>query len=361
MIRVACVNQDRGIAPGRAKGAAVHLAAMREAFARLGCEVLPLDEPDSDALAKHLAAAHAQRPIDLLYERYALGADAAARFAGKHEIPLAIEVNAPLAEEALRYRDHEESEAEREGDRHLFRQADLVLAVSDAVAQYAHERGAAPERTIVCRNGVDETRFHPGVRTEVGDLPGLNDDTLVIGFHGRQRPWHRFDKLLACFRMLRGRDLPLHLLVVGEGRFEGLSELPSSDVTRLGWTPHEDMPVWVSRFDFLPLTHQPDSPFYFSPLKLAEAMACGVVPVVPDLGELPEQVGHGEAGLVYPAGDMDAMAERIAALIASPAQRRALGSQAAERALQHSWTGIARDVLTRLLPDREEDQSCRTG
>lgn len=360
-MRIACVNQDRGIGPHRAKGAAVHLAAMREAFRRLGCEVLAFDEPDGRQLDAQLRRAHAAASLDLVYERYALGADSAARFAAANTIPLALEVNAPLAEEAARYREHREGEEERDADRRLFGQAALVLAVSKPVADYATRRGAPTERVVLCPNGIDETRFYPALRKEVGRLAGLDEETLVLGFHGRERLWHRFDKLLSCFQALKRKGLPLHLLVVGEGAFTGLDELPESDVTRLAWVPHDEVAAWVARFDILPLTHQPDAPFYFSPLKLSEAMACGVVPVVPDLGELPGQVGNGAAGLVYAAGDMDAMADGITALVEQPGLRARLGAEAARRAARQTWTGIARDVLDRLLSRREAQPPCRTG
>lgn len=352
MIRIASINQDRGIAPGRSKGAAVHLSAMRDAFHRLGCVVEPVDEPDGKALRKQLECLHDERPLDMIYERYALGADCGARFASQHGVPLVLEVNAPLADEAMRYRGHRESPKERERDRFLFSQSSLVLPVSDAVASYARDRGADAARILVCPNGIDERRFHPGVRMAAGRLPGISPETLVLGFHGRERPWHRFDKLLACFESLLERGMPLHLLVVGEGDFIGLDDLPPGSHTRLGWQPHEMMAQWVARFDILPLTHQPDVPFYFSPLKLAEAMACGVVPVVPDLGDLAERIGQGSAGIVYPAGNMDRLESAIEFLATHPEQRALLAGHAARRAAGQSWTVIATKVLDRLLPDR---------
>ena len=89
------VNQDAGISPGRAKGAAVHLCAMREAFAKLGANCLGVDEPDDTRLTDTLHAAINQGPADLIYERYALGKSAASRFAVARGIPLVLEPNGP--------------------------------------------------------------------------------------------------------------------------------------------------------------------------------------------------------------------------------------------------------------------------
>jgi phosphatidylinositol alpha-mannosyltransferase len=76
-----------------------------------------------------------------------------------------------------------------------------------------------------------------------------------------------------------------------------------------------------------------------------EAMACGVVPVVPDLGDLAEVVDHGQTGLVYPAGDAAGLESGIAMLVENPAERRRIGLCAAKEASRHSWNAIARTVL----------------
>jgi len=163
----------------------------------------------------------------------------------------------------------------------------------------------------------------------------------VIGFHGRLRPWHGFEMLVdVCDRLLQhGRDI--HLLVVGEGEFDALNRLPDDRYSRIEWQPHHEIPKYVAAFDVLPLTYQADMPCYFSPLKLMEAMACGVVPLVPDLGDLPTVVDHQRTGLVYRAGDGDQLFAQLDALIDDRILRTDIGSQAAALARQHSWTNIA--------------------
>src|SRR5207248_9686928 len=114
------------------KGASVHLRAMASAFAGLGHEVLiasPRVEPGGNALngevrcaeiaavkprdcateAEVLAQAEVQAQqvitlarqerVEAIYERYSLASFAGARAAAALEIPLMVEVNAPLREE----------------------------------------------------------------------------------------------------------------------------------------------------------------------------------------------------------------------------------------------------------------------
>ena len=101
---VLSVNQDAGIGPKRTKGAAVHLNAMRVAFAALGTHCHGIDEADDLRLAVALNTAFEQGPIDVIYERYALGKSTSSHFAMTHQIPLVLEVNAPLADEQRRWR-----------------------------------------------------------------------------------------------------------------------------------------------------------------------------------------------------------------------------------------------------------------
>lgn len=342
---VLSVNQDAGIGPERAKGAAVHLNSMREAFSKLGATCHGIDEPDDTQLSEMLHAAIDQGPVDLIYERYALGKSTASRIADDHNIPLVLEVNAPLADEQRRWRGGSNEADDARHDEFAMGRACRIVAVSSDVAHYALQRGARSEQLEVFPNGIDIERFNLSVRKDSVRHLLIPPKRFVIGFHGRLRPWHGFDMLVKVSHELLLRGLDIHLLVVGEGDFEELHQLPESRYTRVEWQPHKEIPRYVAACDTLPLTYQPDMPCYFSPLKLTEAMACGVVPLVPDLGDLPDAVKHLETGLVYKAGDVGQLLEQLQSLIGNRDQLEELGRNAAEEASRHSWCSIADYVL----------------
>ena len=87
----------------------------------------------------------------------------------------------------------------------------------------------------------------------------------------------------------------------------------------------------------------------------AEAAAAGVLPVVSahsGLAEvaagLGEEVGQETSALLsFPAGDAAALRERLAAILALPAERRRELGLAARRAVQRrwSWTVVAARLL----------------
>lgn len=345
-MRVVSVNQDPGISPARHKGAVVHLAEMRRAMAALGAEVVPIDEPDPALLRRRLGEELATAPGALVYERYALGRSAAAEVTAELGVPLVVEVNAPLADEERRWRGRDSGESQRRSDRFLFATAAAVVAVSSPVAEYARGRGAPPNRVRVFANGVDPTRFAPSPPDDPLRRSLVPPGHFAIGFHGRLRPWHRFERLVAVCARLLARGVPVQLLAVGEGDFEATVDgrLPRERVTLVGWKPHAEVGRYVAAFDALPLVYGSDAPCYFSPLKLAEGMACGAVPVVPDLGDLAAAVGGG--GLVYPPDDMAALETALFDLAADLALREALSREGVRRARELSWHRVAAFVLS---------------
>ena len=69
-----------------------------------------------------------------------------------------------------------------------------------------------------------------------------------------------------------------------------------------------------------------------APMVLAEAMAMGVPVVATSVGGIPDLVIHGETGLLYPPGDVDALTGCLRLLLMDPALRRRLGHAARDRA-----------------------------
>ena len=346
-MRIAFVNQDPGIDPERHKGAAVHLRAMRDAFTQLGARVLAFDESDDRHLRQRLHAEHSSSAIDLVYERYALGKSVAAEFATEHGIPHVVEANAPLAEEARHWRGVDaDDDVTRAADRFALLGATMVLAVSTPVAEYVRARGARTDTVHVVPNGVDTALFRPRNDDRLRDQLAPSD-SLVLGFHGRLRPWHGFDRLAETCRELIKRGVPAHLVAVGVGGFDEVlrGRLEQANHTLVGWQPHEEMGRYVATFDVLPLCYAGDAPFYFSPLKLAEAMACAVVPVVPNLGDLACTVVHGHNGLVYDVDQPGALTDAVQWLADHPEDRARLATGAVETATELSWHRIARLVL----------------
>ncbi len=341
-MRVAHVNQDRGIAPRKAKGAAVHVVALRDAFARAGADVLAIDEHDDDIVRSVLEPRLASRAIDLVYERYALGKDLVSRLCESHGVPHVVEFNAPLVDEAALYRGGIPSARERDVERRVCEHATRVVCVSNALARHVAALRGRSEGVVVEHNAVGPEYLRPVEPVRGFTTPGR----VVIGFHGRLRPWHAFERTVWLVRQLLAAGANVELAVVGEGDFdEHLAALPPARVVRVPWVAHEHVPTHVAAFDLVVLPYRADAPAWYSPLKLAEAMALGVVPVASDVGDLPHLVEHGVSGFVVPAASDGALFEATLALIEDAPLRARLAAGARARGRLRTWDDIAAPIL----------------
>jgi len=347
-VRVAHVCMDRGVGPSRRKGAAVHLQAIRDSMRKLGAEVFDVDSPDADVVAARLHELHRIDPLDLVYERYSLGATTVSEFAEGMGIAHVLEVNAPLQAEASRYRGSEEGDVASSPERAVLGKAKLVVAVSSKVAEFAIDSGAPSENVVIEPNGVDPEMFNPGRAQELGAEAPVPAGRFTLGVHGRLRPWHNLEMLGRVAARLLDEDCDVHVLTIGKGDYaETLGALlPEERFTHLSWVPHPDVGRYVACFDALPLTYAPADD-YFSPLKLREAMASGAVPVVPDVGDLAQDVG--EAGIIYEPGSESELQEALRGLIQDPGHCSHLSVLAQRQAEGSDWLSIARRTLERAL------------
>lgn len=352
-MRIAHVNPDPGIAPGRKKGAAIHVDAMREAFRALGVEVVEIDAGADTEVQRALERADASAPLELVYERHALERYAASEFARARGLPHVLEVNAPLAEEVELYRGGTLA-AHPARERSVFAEALLVLAVSNDVARYAVARGSDLARVRVTPNAVDPKRFRPRAAGDPTRVRLVPDGRFVVGFHGRLRPWHNFALLVDALVLLLDEGHEIHLLILGEGPFDDYLGGRRSDMhaTRIAWLPHEEAASVVACFDAVALSYAPDRPCYYSPLKLLEAMAVGAVPVVPRLGDLALEVEHETRGLVYEPGNARDLARSLGRLMREPELHARLAHGARAWAEEHTWEKIASQVLETALAGR---------
>lgn len=360
-MNVLYVCADRGIPVLGSKGASVHVRSITSAIQQLGHRVtlvarrwdagnpaprlyrlerLP-SEPD-DAVAMIEKLIRVERP-DVVIERYSLQSGAARSATCRHDLPLMLEVNAPLVLEATRYRGLDDPTAEHR-EHESFRAADRIQVVSSALARYV--RSVAPEVPLAwIPNGADTSAFRAAA-TEM--IQGVQAQTTV-GFVGSLKPWHGVEQLLDAFAMVHPRHPDARLLIVGTGGDEAkLRERAAradlrDQVIWTGQVPHSRVPLLLASFDLAVAPYLPAEQFYFDPLKVVEYLAAGKPVIHPRLGDLPALVGP--AGLSYTPGSVDHLAERLEQALGDSSLRRRLSASAASAARRLDWSITARRVL----------------
>jgi glycosyltransferase involved in cell wall biosynthesis len=370
-MNVLYVCADRGIPLLGGKGASVHVRGVTSAMQAVGHRVTlaarridsgnaapavyRIEELDSDIerAVQQLEDLVVGDRIDVVIERYSLQSGAARRATRRHGLPLTLEVNAPLVEEATRYRGLTDPNA-REWEHETFRAADRIHVVSPALLRYV--RWVAPQVLAEwIPNGSNVAAFR---NTRPLTIPNL-DGRLVVGFAGSMKPWHGVADLLdafACASAPPSEPAPV-LLLVGAGPEEDALRRRATErdlagrVIFAGAQAHDAIPAFVRRFDVAVAPYRPMPNFYFHPLKIVEYLAAGVPVVYPDQGGLRELVGA--AGLAYPPGASDHLAGRLTRLLNDHALRREMAQAAERRGAEFDWQRIASRVLEfALVPDR---------
>ena len=206
-------------------------------------------------------------------------------------------------------------------NRAVLRRFDAVIVLCQSMRQ-AFAGMVAPERLHVVPHGVDTDFFSPGPARAPDGVFRL----LAVGHWLRDYP-----TALRALAALRARGVDARLTIVWK---DFSAELPPG-VEVVHGLSDQDLRAAYRHCDalFLPLTDATANN------AILEAMACGRPVVSTDVGGVREATG--DAALLCPAGDAEALAEALALLAGDPARCAALGAAARARAEALDWRHVA--------------------
>jgi len=241
------------------------------------------------------------------------------------------------------------------------RRADAITTICDGLRGDIVARGIPAEKVTVVPNAVDVEEFSMGgapdpvLKQQLG-LDGL----LVMGFIGPFYAYEGLAVLLRALRQLLAQGERVRVLLVGGGDQEAelvriASELEiEKQVVFAGSVAHGEVQRYYDLIDVLVyprlsmrLTE------LVTPLKPLEAMARGRLVVASDVGGHRELIRHGETGTLFKAGDPEALATAVLALLREPARwpsRKAAARRYVET--ERNWkASVARyaDVYARVM------------
>jgi glycosyltransferase involved in cell wall biosynthesis len=260
--------------------------------------------------------------------------------------------------------------------RFCYARADLITAATCGIVDDLVRRQGIPAgKVLLLPNGadapaaVDDAASDAAVVERLLDAHGLQRRHLAvcIGTHGYI---HGMETLLDAAARLT--DLPdLVVLLVGDGsekaklielaRARGLANVRFADPippaavlplyrrARVGLSTLRDLPIAAAA----------------RPVRAVNAMAAGVPLVYAGAGEGADLVRHADAGIVTPAGDGQAVAAAIRALLADPARAHAMGRRGQAYIERHlTWAAIVRgfqDKVVHQLAARDAARERRRG
>jgi L-malate glycosyltransferase len=220
------------------------------------------------------------------------------------------------------------------------------------------QRGYKGEMRVMPQLGVDESLFRPQAQPELAAQLGIQPDEFVIGFVGR---FVEEKGLLTLCDAVAGlaKEKPWKLLLLGRGELKE-QLLKKAEKARIGdrliyieSVPHDDVPRYINLMNALVLPSQATEKFktltsvgwkeQFGHV-LIEAMACQVPVIGSDSGEIPHVIG--DAGMVFPEGNAEALRDCLERLMSQPEVAIALSKQGYSRAMKcYTNRALARQQL----------------
>ncbi|MCG8423355.1 MAG: glycosyltransferase [Proteobacteria bacterium] len=238
------------------------------------------------------------------------------------------------------YTKHGQGHNDSRGDKLLRRLASpcvqSFVAVSETTAQHAREQRECllPGRLEVIANGIRLDRFGPnaGARRDIRRELGVGAEVWLVGTIGRFDDNKNQSSLVRAVAPLLGDDF--QLVLVGDGPSMDTVKQTVTDLARpelvhvLG--RRTEVSSILAALDVFALPSLSEG----LPLVIPEAMASALPVVSTAVGGIPHVVVDGETGYLVPAGDENAMRERLSALANHRERATELGRAGRERALQ---------------------------
>ena len=227
-------------------------------------------------------------------------------------------------------------------DRRALRLPDLVVADTDANADFLAELGELPrERVQVCLVGAEDRLFHAGWRP---------DEPFRVLFVGKLIPLHGMETILEAARLAP----ELEVRVIGSGQLDRAMEDRPPNVDWIEWIAYDDLPreYWGAGCA-LGIFGTSDKALRVIPNKAYHALACGAPLITSDTPAARELLRDRENALLVPPGDPAALAEAMRRLAADPELARGLSrgglavyeEQASEEVLGARWRSLLEELL----------------
>jgi len=244
---------------------------------------------------------------EFIYERYNLYQPAGVWVSKLFNIPLVLEVNAPLVYERSTYSGLSLTRFAKWIENYTWKNATHVLPVTDVLADHLRKAGVNKKSITVIHNGVTQQFIDKMLSKPIN----TDKKEIVIGFTGFIHPWHGMDKAIRA--IAHHKELPLKLVCVGDGKI--LPELKSlaaelgitDKIEFVGLVTRDKVLNYVEQFD---IALQPDVTAYASPLKMFEYMAVGSVIIAPDSPNIREILTD-ETALFFEKGNQASFIQQL--------------------------------------------------
>ncbi|HET9251606.1 MAG TPA: glycosyltransferase family 4 protein [Candidatus Eisenbacteria bacterium] len=219
----------------------------------------------------------------------------------------------------------------------FYRRLRGALAVSEAAREYIgrHFDG----RVDIVPNGVDLTRFRPGIPPALPSEEGVP----TILYVGRFDPRKGLPELIQACTILARDSVPFRLVLVGDGALRPRVERMARNgplrgrVRFEGRVGNDRLPAYYASADVFCSPARGGESFG---LVLLEAMACGVPVVATDLPGYRSVVTHDQDGEIVAPRDALGLAIGLERVLRDPRRRARMRAHGIEKARRYGWVSF---------------------
>jgi glycosyltransferase involved in cell wall biosynthesis/spore maturation protein CgeB len=230
-------------------------------------------------------------------------------------------------------------------------EADLVITLTEELANELISWGVARERIVLVSNAVDLDRFRPmppdqAIVKELSLKPGVP----VIGYAGSAVAYEGLELLLEALAHLKQEGENFVFVLVGDGKVMDTVKARAKTL-RLenncrftGRVPFDQVPRYLSCMDIMPVPRLASAVTEMvSPLKPLEAMAMGKAVVLSDVSPHKAMAGSNERARLFRKNNVQDLVRTLRLLMHDPAERARLGKAArAWVEKERSWSHVTR-------------------
>jgi len=229
------------------------------------------------------------------------------------------------------------------------RHADVVLADSaycrDAIVRHY---GIPAGRIRLVPEGIELARW----QRVAAQTPHHSDGATILCV-ARQYPRKHVADLLRALPQVRCAVPSAHAVLVGDGPEHAALRALAAE---LGLGPAAQFLGAIADDDEVARCYRRADVFCLPSVQEAfgivflEAMASGLPVVATRAAAIPEVVPDGQAGLLVPPGDVEALAAALTTLLREPTRRAAYGARGQAHVRQYDWGVVAERFLAQVTP-----------
>lgn len=231
--------------------------------------------------------------------------------------------------------------------RYTLRHTDFLVGRNAESIEHLRRKGY-PRAARVVSNAVDTELFEPLTPQKMKQTrQQLGWEGFVAGYVGRLVPEKGLMEMIEALPLLPPE---ITVVFIGEGAHGAELQARAAELgvagraKFLGARPMIELPPLMAALDVLVLPSRTTASWkeQFGRV-LIEAGACGVPVVGSDSGAIPEVVG--QAGLIFPEGNVSALADALLKLHSDPKLAKRMGETGLRRAReQFSWPQVAQQM-----------------